>query len=79
MISYSPSFNTNPILYSQLRLAHQRSEDENKRQLEQLRHSTDAEAERYRRRAEAEIADLHATISRLEVDLLRVSTQADLR
>lgn len=62
----------NPTCNRQLRLTQQRMEDEHKRQVEQLRHLADVETERYHRRAEAETADLRATISRLEVDLLRV-------
>lgn len=41
-------------------------------QLESARHSAQSEAVRLQRTAEAERADLKATISRLEVDLMRV-------
>jgi len=42
------------------------------RQLETARRLAQSEAERVQRRAEAERADLKATISRLEVDLMKV-------
>lgn len=40
--------------------------------LTKTRSSAVAEADRQQRRAEAEVADLRATISRLEVDLMKV-------
>lgn len=42
------------------------------KQLTQARKAAEAEAERVQRRKEAETADLKATISRLEVDLMKV-------
>jgi hypothetical protein len=47
---------------------------EHERQLEQLKKTLGAEADRLQRRTAAEIADLKATISRLEVDVLKVHT-----
>ena len=47
-------------------------ESEHQKQLAELRKTTSADAERLQRRAEADIADLKATISRLEVDLMKV-------
>ncbi|KAM7206211.1 intracellular protein transport protein USO1 [Rhypophila sp. PSN 637] len=41
--------------------------------LEQLRKAAESDAERVRRRSEAEKADLKATISRLEVDLMKAN------
>jgi hypothetical protein len=49
-----------------------RKEQELRRQLEQARKAGDLEAERLQRRAEADMADLKATISRLEVDIMKV-------
>lgn len=48
------------------------------RQLETARRLAQSEAERLQRRTEAEKADLKATISRLEVDLMKVSRLLDL-
>lgn len=45
-------------------------------QLEQARKAAEGEAEKLQRRTEAEKADLKATISRLEVDLIKVSSSA---
>jgi len=64
---------------SQLRATQQRLEDDHKRQVEQIRHAADVESERYRRRSEAEVADLRATISRLEVDLMKVCSMSTFR
>jgi intracellular protein transport protein USO1 len=50
-------------------------EAEFQKQLAELRKSTSADTERIQRRTEAEIADLKATISRLEVDLMKVRRQ----
>ncbi|KAI1803128.1 p115 like vesicle tethering protein [Daldinia bambusicola] len=46
-------------------------EAELQRQLEYVRKTAEAEAARIQRRSEAEMADLRATISRLEVDLMK--------
>lgn len=43
-------------------------------QLEQARKAAEGEAEKLQRRTEAEKADFKATISRLEVDLIKVSS-----
>ncbi|KAI1644278.1 p115 like vesicle tethering protein [Daldinia loculata] len=48
-------------------------EAELQRQLEYIRKTADAEAARIQRRSEAEMADLRATISRLEVDLMKAN------
>ena len=45
---------------------------EHQKQLVHARKAAEAEAERLHRRKDAEMADLRATISRLEVDLLKV-------
>ena len=45
------------------------------RQLDYVKKTAEAESARLQRRAEAEMADLRATISRLEVDLMKVSLQ----
>jgi intracellular protein transport protein USO1 len=49
-------------------------EEEHKRQIEHVHRMADVEADRIQRRTDAEMADLKATISRLEVDLMKVST-----
>jgi intracellular protein transport protein USO1 len=46
--------------------------EEQRKQVEQAKRLAEAETERFQRRTEAEVADLRATISRLEVDLMRV-------
>ncbi|KAL2144680.1 hypothetical protein VTI28DRAFT_8708 [Corynascus sepedonium] len=46
-------------------------EDEARRQGETARRAAEQEAERIRRRADADMADLRATVSRLEVDLMK--------
>ncbi|KAL2149559.1 hypothetical protein VTH82DRAFT_8210 [Thermothelomyces myriococcoides] len=48
-------------------------EDEGRRLVEAARKAAEQEAERARRRTEAEMADLRATISRLEVDLMKAN------
>lgn len=48
-------------------------QEEHLKQLEQARKTAEADADRVRHRAEADMADLKATISRLEVDLMKVS------
>ncbi|KAK6954909.1 hypothetical protein Daesc_002538 [Daldinia eschscholtzii] len=48
-------------------------EAELQRQIEYVRKTADAEAARIQRRSEAEMADLRATISRLEVDLMKAN------
>lgn len=55
-----------------LRAEHNVKEAELQRQIEYVRKTAEAEATRVQRRAEAEMADLRATISRLEVDLMKV-------
>jgi cell division septum initiation protein DivIVA len=52
-----------------------RKAEEAARELESIRRSAQSEAERLQRTAEADRADFKATISRLEVDLMRVSPQ----
>ncbi|RYC65307.1 hypothetical protein CHU98_g951 [Xylaria longipes] len=54
-----------------LRVEHNTKEAELQRQIEYVRKNAEAEAARVQRRAEAEMADLRATISRLEVDLMK--------
>lgn len=49
--------------------------EEYRKQLEQVRKTAESDADRVRHRAEADMADLKATISRLEVDLMKVSWQ----
>lgn len=51
---------------------HRAQDAETQRQLEYVRKTADSEIARVQRRAEAELADLRATISRLEVDLMKV-------
>lgn len=46
---------------------------DHEKKLAQARKTLEAEAERIQRRTEAEVADLRATISRLEVDVMKVS------
>ncbi|KAI0593776.1 p115 like vesicle tethering protein [Biscogniauxia sp. FL1348] len=48
-------------------------ESEMQRQLEYVRKTAEAETARVQRRSEAEMADLRATISRLEVDLMKAN------
>ncbi|KAI8630824.1 p115 like vesicle tethering protein [Xylariaceae sp. FL1651] len=48
-------------------------EAELQRQIEYVRKTAEAEAARIQRRSEAEMADLRATISRLEVDLMKAN------
>ncbi|KAF6835866.1 intracellular protein transport protein [Colletotrichum musicola] len=48
-------------------------QEEHLKQLEQARKTAESDADRVRHRAEADMADLKATISRLEVDLMKVS------
>ncbi|KAI3552734.1 hypothetical protein CSPX01_00483 [Colletotrichum filicis] len=47
--------------------------EEHRKQLEQVRKTAESDADRVRHRAEADMADLKATISRLEVDLMKVT------
>ncbi|GKT49453.1 intracellular protein transport protein USO1 [Colletotrichum spaethianum] len=46
-------------------------QEEHRKQLEQARKTAESDADRVRHRAEADMADLKATISRLEVDLMK--------
>lgn len=55
------------------RAEHRAREDELARQADASRRAAEQEAERARRRSEAERADLRATISRLEVDLMKAN------
>ncbi|KAM0322945.1 hypothetical protein ACHAQA_009044 [Verticillium albo-atrum] len=48
-------------------------EDSHQKQLDKANKAAEAEADRLKRRAEADAADLRATISRLEVDLMKGS------
>ncbi|KAI0006412.1 arginine methyltransferase [Xylariaceae sp. FL0662B] len=52
---------------------HRAKEAELQRQLEYVRKTAEAEAARIQRRSDAEMADLRATISRLEVDLMKAN------
>ncbi|CAJ2511027.1 Uu.00g066520.m01.CDS01 [Anthostomella pinea] len=52
---------------------HRAKETELQRQLEYLRKTSEAETARVQRRSDAEMADLRATISRLEVDLMKAN------
>ncbi|KAK2041139.1 hypothetical protein LZ31DRAFT_473051 [Colletotrichum somersetense] len=51
-------------------------QEEHRKQLEQARRAAESDADRVRHRAEADMADLKATISRLEVDLMKVSMRS---
>lgn len=59
----------------QIKMVHQRLEEDHSRQMEQAQRQAKADAERVQMRSEAEIADFRATISRLEVDLVKVNSQ----
>ncbi|KAI2626813.1 p115 like vesicle tethering protein [Xylaria nigripes] len=56
-----------------LRMEHNAKDTEMQRQMDYVRKSAESEAARIQRRAEAEMADLRATISRLEVDLMKAN------
>ncbi|KAI1151819.1 p115 like vesicle tethering protein [Nemania diffusa] len=56
-----------------LRVEHNTKEAELQRQIDYVRKTAEAEAARVQRRAEADMADLRATISRLEVDLMKAN------
>ncbi|KXX74063.1 Intracellular protein transport protein USO1 [Madurella mycetomatis] len=56
-----------------LQAEHRTRQDELARQMDHVRKAAEQEAERVRRRSEAEKADLKATISRLEVDLMKAN------
>ncbi|KAI1110133.1 p115 like vesicle tethering protein [Nemania sp. NC0429] len=56
-----------------LRVEHSNKEAELQRQMDYVRKTAEADAARVQRRAEAEMADLRATISRLEVDLMKAN------
>ena len=47
-------------------------EDGLRKEMDQIRKRAESETEKVQRRSEAEMADLRATISRLEVDSMRV-------
>ena len=51
---------------------------EHEKQLTQTRKTVEADAERVQRRTQAEAADFKATISRLEVDLMKVGSRVIL-
>lgn len=57
---------------AQLQTQQTAKDSEHQKQLVQVRKGAEAEAERVQRRKDAEMADLRATISRLEVDVLKV-------
>lgn len=48
--------------------------DDHEKQLSKASKAAEVEVDRLKRRADAEAADLRATISRLEVDLMKVYT-----
>lgn len=56
----------------QTRVEHQKHRSDLQRQMEQVQKAADAEMARLQRRFAAEMADVRATSSRLEVDLLKV-------
>ncbi|EXM26420.1 hypothetical protein V3481_013398 [Fusarium oxysporum f. sp. vasinfectum] len=56
---------------AQLRSQQTAQESDHQKQLEQVRKAAEAEAEKIRRRTDAEVADLKANISRLEVVLMK--------
>ncbi|SPJ82172.1 related to transport protein USO1 [Fusarium torulosum] len=56
---------------AQLRSQQTALESDHQKKLEQVRKTSEAEAEKVKRRTDAEIADLKATISRLEVVLMK--------
>ncbi|KAJ3462743.1 hypothetical protein MRS44_007529 [Fusarium solani] len=56
---------------AQLKAQQTAMENEHQKQLAQARKAAEADAERIQRRTDAEIADLKATISRLEVDIMK--------
>jgi CHASE1-domain containing sensor protein len=55
-----------------LRMEGTAKEAELQRRIDYARKTAEAEAARIQRRADADMADLRATISRLEVDLMKV-------
>ena len=57
----------------QTKVTQQRLEEDHSRQMEQVQRQAKADTERFRMRSEAEVADFRATISRLEVDLMKVN------
>ncbi len=57
---------------AQLRSQQTAQENDHQKQLELVRKVAEAEAEKIRRRTDAEVADLKANISRLEVVLMKV-------
>ncbi|WXC66749.1 hypothetical protein SNK03_012529 [Fusarium graminearum] len=68
---YSAKENDHQKQIAQLRSQQAAQDSSHQKQLEQVRKAAEAEAEKIRRRTDAEIADLKATISRLEVDLMK--------
>lgn len=54
------------------KMTQQRLKDDHARQLEQAQRLAKADTERFQLRWDADVADFRATISRLEVDLLKV-------
>jgi hypothetical protein len=63
---------------AQLQMQQSSKDNEHQKQLVHARKAAEAETERLHRRKDAEMADLRATISRLEVDLLKVQQIPDL-
>ena len=56
-----------------MKMARQHLEDDHSRQMDQVQRQAKADAERVQMRSEAEVADFRATVSRLEVDLMKVN------
>lgn len=71
---YSAKENDYQKQIAQLRSQQAAQESSHQKQLEQVRKAAEAETEKIRRRTDAELADLKATVSRLEVDLMKVCT-----
>ncbi|KAF5019663.1 hypothetical protein F66182_8325 [Fusarium sp. NRRL 66182] len=72
---YSAKENEHQQEIAQLRAQQTAQQNDYQKQLEQARKAAQAEAEKIKRRADAEIADLKATISRLEVDLMKAQKE----
>jgi hypothetical protein len=69
---YSVKENDYQKQIAQLRSQQTILESDHQKKLEQIRKIGEAEAEKIKRRTDAEIADFKATISRLEVVLMKV-------
>jgi len=61
-----------------VRREHRSKEEQLQKQIDSVRKAAESDAERVRRRSEAEKADLKATISRLEVDLMKANKAKSL-